>query len=435
VPVHERILRGYTQVACSELGLDREASDKLMRAFIQALEQTTSTPGEQSKEFNTEYQAIPRMDLRVNASEGFMRMVERGWELTELEKEILRSLAHDSDRSVRWHVGLRIWSLWERWPDFVWETLERWADGLGQEPAAAGGLSSALRNSWFWWLRRVDEERANALLLKLDEAARAHRDSSLCKLCGKWFAAVWGLKGEAWARDELIPASAHVIGRIDELDGAVDLTTDWVFARSKTALDTDLLKRATELLVAVIEEVGHSLDDVMEDKPGPEGEERRRSSRFQPPRALAQFVALRFKLAAEENGQKFSADDGTGREAIAAWWQQVAPVLHGLIALPDTHTLYEVVDGIIELIQVDLGSALHWLRLATDAGIAHRFEFDPAAAELTLPILADLFDARRAELARSPGAFEDFVGILDTYLAALWAPGINLAIDLYTFFR
>jgi hypothetical protein len=257
----------------------------------------------------------------------------------------------------------------------------------------------------------------------------------LRKLCGKWFAAVWALKGETWARKELLPIPVRLIERIDELDGAVDLATDWVFGRSNSMLSADLLKRAAEFLVAVLKGVECALDDVIDDEADPGDDERRRSSRFRTPRALGQFVALRFKIAAEETAQRFPVIDAGGKEAIGDWWEQVAQVLHTLVGLHDTRILYEVVEGITDLIQVDMEGALHWLHLATDAGTAHRFEFDPAAAELTMPVLADLFDARRAELARSLTAFDDFVGILDAYLAALWAPGINLAIDLYTFFR
>jgi hypothetical protein len=437
--IQERLICGFAQVACSQAELDRQLTDELFKRFKQILSSPGKPPLRQHLEQFDVVQGWGSLDPRANAAEAFVCLAAKAERLSEEHEHLLRRLAADSDPVMQFHLGRRIWSFLEEWPEFVWETLEHWIAELPTRPGTLGVLSGTLGSSWFWWLRNSDPVRANQLLRSLLASARSRDARMLRRACGMLLAALSFFRDEPWTGEIIDSAIESVRENLDELAGAQTIAISELLPRTqKEARPTEQRRRATEFLLRLLIAADQALEVYRAEITNLHPPDRP----SEPPewvRQVADFfdgTAEKFMFSAKEHAQRWvTIQDDEKEKQIAVWWETVEPIIDALLAMPHPKVAYGLITGLEYLASLDVQRSLYWLRRATLASVPQGLATESLAADHTIGILARILAEHKASLAVGTKLRSDFVQVLEAYLQVGWPKAMELAIQLDSIFR
>ena len=175
---------------------------------------------------------------------------------------MLRQVAGDDDPIIRRRLAERLWEFFKVWEEFVWETIERWVEGLSARDDIEETLQTVFNGRpWLWWLRNSDADRADRLLRNLFASAHSAGVAKLQSHAGEWVAGLWLVKEASWAAETLKQATQTVEEYLSELWGAQKAATDVLFATSEDKpVPPDRSHRGAEFLVKLLGSAKLALD-------------------------------------------------------------------------------------------------------------------------------------------------------------------------------
>lgn len=436
--IQHRLVRGLSQVACSQSKLDRQLIDDLFQHFRTVLAAAVEAPSQQHLEQFDHSQGWNSLDPRTNAAEGFVCLVARMEGLLDDHRNLLRRLADDPEPVLRYHLGRRIWFLLNKWPEFVWETLERWITELPKRPGTLGVLQGTLHGQWFWRLRNDDVARADRLLKNLLTAAHLRDSTKLRNACGSWLGALCFFKGESWACDALGSAVVNIMDSLDELEGAQRVAVNELLPRTQRDLvPIEQHRRAEAFLLRLLSAADHTLEANRAETNNLSLSDRPTEP---PPRVqglvrLFDRVATEFQFSAEEHVKRWmTAEQDEVDAQLTAWWRTAGPILDALLAMPHPAIMFQLIKGLDHLVRIDDQHSFYWLRRVTLASVPVGLANEQLAADHTIGILERTLAEHRTSLAEGQ-LRSDFVQILEAYLQVGWPRAMRLAFQLEGIFR
>jgi hypothetical protein len=436
--VQQRLVRGLSQVACGQAQLDRQLIDDLFQHFNMILSAAVKAPSQHHLEQFDQSQGWNALDPRINAAEGFACLVTRIKDLLEDHKNLLRRLVDDPEPVLRYNLGLRIWPLLNKWPEFVWETLERWIAELPKRLGTLGVLHGTLHGRWFWWLRNNDVARADRLLKNLLIAAKLRNSKELRNTCGLWLGALCFFQGEAWACDALGTAIVDIMDSLNELEGAQRVAINVLLPRTERGVaPVEQHQRAKVFLLQLLSAADRTLEKYRTETDSLSLSDRPTEPPPWVPGLVLLFdrVAAEFQFSAEEHVNRWmTAERGEVDPQLSAWWRTVDPILDALLAMPHPALIFQLVKGLDHLIRIDVQHSFYWLRRVTLASVPVGLANEQLAADRTIGILERTLAEHRMSLGEGQ-LRSDFVQILEAYLQVGWPRAIHLALRLESIFR
>jgi len=436
--VQKRLIRGFAQVACSQATLDEQLIKELFERFRKVLALPVEASSLQHLE-QFDHSPWGSLDPRANAAEGFVCLAVKPKGFTVEYKRLLHQLAADPDPVVRFHLGRRIWSFLDKWPEFVWETVERWVGELPTRAGTLGVIKGTLRDSWFWWLRNNDSIRADQLLRNLLAAARLRNSTELRRACGMWLAALSFFEGEVWASEAISSAIGSIKDSLDELGGAQRVALDELLPRTqKRPGSVEQRHRAKGFLLRLLSAADQALK-AYEMEIANQSPSDRPSELPQWVKQVAEFfnsTARQFSFSAKEQSKQWGVVQHDERkEQVTAWWETVEPILDALLAMPHPRIAYDLINGLEHLVDLDVQRSLHWLRRVTLASVPAGLATESLAADHTMGILERILAEHKVSLAVGSALRSNFIKILEAYLQVGWPRAMRLAIHLESIFR
>jgi hypothetical protein len=425
------------QRASESTPLNNQAQSDLFEQLKRVIETPSAPPSPQSLE---DFDRDPSVWQQLFAVEGFLCLAIKTDSLPIEWKDLLRRLADDPDPQVRSCLGQQIWQFLNKWPEFVWETLDRWLNELPNRAGTIGVLRKTLHSSWYGWLRNSDAARAEQFFNNLLTAARFCNSAELRSHCGALLTALWFFEGETWAGEALRNALDSIRDNADELKGAERNAVHELLPRSPKEPPSpvaerqrvqdfllQLLKAANQALLAYHAEVATRVPSDGANEPAPWVKK------------VSDFfydVATEFDFSAEGHAKQWTSAQTDDKEAkISAWWQTVEPILEALLAIPHPGIVFKLIEGLEHFIDLDLQRSLYWIRKATLASAPAGLVNEPLAADRTIEILSRILADHKKILLEGNELQSDFIQILESYLNVGWPKAVQLAVQIETIFR
>ena len=427
------------QRASESTPLNNQAQSDLFEQLKRVIETPSAPPSPQSLE---DFDRDPSVWQQppIFAVEGFLCLAIKTDSLPIEWKDLLRRLADDPDPQVRCCLGQQIWQFLNKWPEFVWETLDRWLNELPNRAGTIGVLRKTLHPSWYGWLRNIDAARAEQFFNKLLTAARLCNSAELRSHCGALLTALWFFEGETWAGEALRNALDSIRDNADELKGAERNAVHELLPRSPKEPPSpvaerqrvqdfllQLLKAANQALLAYHAEVATRVPSDGANEPAPWVKK------------VSDFfydVATEFDFSAEGHAKQWTSAQTDDKEAkISAWWQTVEPILEALLAIPHPGIVFKLIEGLEHFIDLDIQRSLYWIRKATLASAPAGLVNEPLAADRTIEILSRILAGHKKSLLDENVLRSDLIQILESYLNVGWPKAVQLAVQIETIFR
>jgi hypothetical protein len=427
------------QRASESTPLNNQAQSDIFEQLKRVIETPSAPPSPQSLEdFDRDPSVWPQPS--IFAVEGFLCLAIKTDSLPIEWKDLLRRLADDPDPQVRSCLGQQIWQFLNKWPEFVWETLDRWLNELPNRAGTIGVLRKTLHPSWYGWLRNSDAARAEQFFNKLLTAARLCNSAELRSHCGALLTALWFSEGETWVNEALRNALDSITDNADELKGAQEYAVHELLPRSPKEPPIpvekhqrvqdfllQLLKGANEALRVYRAEVTNITPSDGANEPAPWV---KKVSNF------FYDVATEFDFSAEGHAKQWTSAQTDDKEAkISAWWQTVEPILEALLAIPHPSIVFKLIEGLEHFIDLDLQRSLYWIRKATLASAPAGLVNEPLAADRTIEILSRILADHKKSLLDENVLRSDLIQILESYLNVGWPKAVQLAVQIETIFR
>jgi len=427
------------QRASESTPLNNQAQSDIFEQLKRVIETPSAPPSPQSLEdFDRDPSVWPQPS--IFAVEGFLCLAIKTDSLPIEWKDLLRRLADDPDPQVRSCLGQQIWQFLNKWPEFVWETLDRWLNELPNRAGTIGVLRKTLHPSWYGWLRNSDAARAEQFFNKLLTAARLCNSAELRSHCGALLTALWFSEGETWVNEALRNALDSITDNADELKGAQEYAVHELLPRSPKEPPIpvekhqrvqdfllQLLKGANEALRVYRAEVTNITPSDGANEPAPWVKK------------VSDFfydVATEFDFSAEGHAKQWTSAQTDDKEAkISAWWQTVEPILEALLAIPHPSIVFKLIEGLEHFIDLDLQRSLYWIRKATLASAPAGLVNEPLAADRTIEILSRILADHKKSLLDENVLRSDLIQILESYLNVGWPKAVQLAVQIETIFR
>lgn len=377
------------------------------------------------------------LSARTDAAGALVCLAARMETLTDEHKGLLRQVAEDTKRDLRFQVAENFWPLLKKWPEFVWETLERWVAELPSQPENNEVLLMAMNQNWFWRLQDNDSIRANQFLRKLLAAAQQKSSKELKHNCGSWLAALGFWKGELWACEILYSEIDNIRDNSEELEGALNVALGELLPRTKKMEPPSHHQQARNFLLTLLDAASRSVQLYETETASLPISNRP----VEPPSWAEQVyyffirVLTEFRVSAEEHAKQWSImDNNQVNEQMIVWWETVEPILDSVIAIPNPQIAYDLVEGLRHIIWFDVERGLHWLRKVTLASAPYGLSTEQLAADKTLKILERILAEHKIALGAEESR-SDFVQTLEAYLQIGWPKAISLAVHLDSIFR
>lgn len=427
------------QRASESSPLNNQAESDIFEQLKIIIETPSAPPSPQSLE-NFDRDPSVWQKPRIFAVEGFLCLAIKTDSLPIEWKDLLRRLADDPDPQVRCSLGQQIWQFLNKWPEFVWETLDRWLNELPNRAGTIGVLRKTLHSSWYGWLRNSDAARAEQFFNKLLTAARLCNSAELRSHCGALLTALWFFEGETWAGEALRNALDSITDNADELKGAERNAVHELLPRSpkEPPIPVEEHQRVQDFLLQLLEAANQALRvyyaEVTNIAPSDGANEpapwvKKVSDFFYD-------VATEFDFSAEGHAKQWTSAQTDDKEAkISAWWQTVEPILEALLAIPHPGIVFKLIEGLEHFIDLDLQRSLCWIRKATLASASAGLVNERLAADRTIEILSRILADHKKILLEGNELQSDFIQILESYLNVGWPKAVQLAVQIETIFR
>lgn len=437
--IDDRIIHSFSIIAASKIIIDEQLRDELFQRFRLVLTSPAKAPSMEHLEGFDKEPNEYSSDTRAIAAKAFINLTLKVEVLPSEWKEILRRLADDPEPVIRASVGRRIWAFLKAWPEFVWETLERWIIELPVRVGTQGVLKLSLYNSWFWWLRKNDVMHADRFLQDLWTAAHPKLASDLRTNCGEWVAALWFMKEEKWAEEKLKEALKTPAAHFDELRGAQTVALERLFPKPEAQpVPLEQQQLAAEFLTQLLISAKQTLETYWSEQSKTSQDD----GTIEHPPWTKQFarifdrVAMGFKFSSKDYRKEL--DKLTSEEAIQQvenWWRLVERLVDAILAWPHPRIAFYMIEAVENLVDFDIRRGLFWLRKATLASAPYGMANEPQAADHTIRMLEQILAEHRVSLKAGSELRSDFVQILEAYLQVGWPSAMKLAIQLQGIYR
>jgi len=430
--------QGFKVIARSEKLKEPELREKLHQHLEGVLKEPDKTTAKEMQEFDRSphYSGSERM----HAANGLLAMVPKAAPVQEANRILLQAISRDSDPRVRYMLAGWIWTFLDAWPEFVWETIERWTKEIPSKNGSVGVLRAAFDISgWFWWLRRRDETRAESLLQELRQHAHGLHDEDFSRMIGGYLNALWSDLGVSWAHDLLQADLQKPEDYIHELDGAEHTALEILMPRNeRRGLSTEQKERTLKLLIDLINKIHTRLAEYKT-----EAElippEKRPKDLPNWVRSLANIihnVSRHFHSATDDFAKYYhSLEPEKQKEALDQWWQIAEPLLMAMLQAKHPSIAFDLIKGLESVWEFDIPRSLHWLRRITEENVAGGLAYEGLAADHTIGILQRILAEHRATLREGSTLRKDFLAILDAYLTVGWEQAMRLAMQIESIFR
>ncbi len=431
-----RVTNGKAEIASSTVKLEPEIQKELYQHFEAVLSEPTRTDPESIAHFEGD---VFSADERTHATEGIVHLILRKPHIEAQDRALLQTLSKDIDPRVRFYLGRLVWRFFDKWPEFIWNTLERWIAEIPSNNGSPGVLRGALQNGWFWPLWKSDEKRATTLIRRLRHEVASLKKDDLRQMVGDWLGILWFRKEQEWCHALLQEDIKALPEHIDELEGAEYTALELIMPRNAgTTSDEDQRKRALVFLIELINH-SHSILTASQEEMNAMPPEKR--PKELPPwvRQLANLVhhaSRHFHAAADDFVKKYRrADEERQKVMLADWWKITEPLLDSILQAKHPAIAFDIIKGLEDLIDLDVERTLHWLAKVTEANSAVGLTNEQLAADHTIEILERILAEHKASLKEGSQLRTDFLSILDAYLAVGWDRAMRLALQIESIFR
>lgn len=443
----EESTQALADFACQEEDIDERKKDELYHRFANILAASVDPPNQEQLEQFDKHSGVWLND-RVFAASGFTCLAIGTHPLPSDWQRLLHQIANDLCPEIRFQVGKRIGLFLNHHSDFVWETLEGWLDEFSRAvPGILGVLRGTLLGSKFWWFWDSNRERAQQLLQNLTIQVHLNNSEELQDYCGAWLGALWFYANEAWAKDLL----DQFIDTIDQysisLNGALKAAAKEVLPRKldeenldgeETTEDQLVRERALDFIIRLLTAANQALtayQSEIESRPVAERPDQH-PCWIQEAVEYFDYIATQFHFSLESNSQYWLTLGVLERQhQIAEWKITTERILDVVLNLPHPHITFQLIEGLENLISLDVQYCLHWIRRITVASIPMGLTTESLAADRTVDILKRILAEHKTSLAQGEELRSDFVQILESYLQAKWPKAVALAVQIETIFR
>lgn len=438
--IFNRLIACFKNIVSCELQLDREVISQAYKIFTQKLNLPSRSLAEQNLN-NFAPDSSESINSYQDAAHGFIRLAIREEELSDEIREMLQRLAHDPQPFIRFDVGQWMWMLLDKWQEFVWETVERYVSELTEDPDTHHALLGALsRNSWFWYLRSRDQERAERLLDCLTTAAKSFQALDILRTCGILYANLSIFLSDDSATFKITTMCENVRENLSELGGALQVASDTIFPKEiNENFTTEHKARAVNFIVVFFNQANAELNAFFERHNSIQESEREKKSPQWVKTIMNHFdhLARIIQVSAEQINKVESEERET--EAIKAkineWWENSEPIMNKLLDMPYPQFAYHLLEAITHVTWSDGGRrGMPWLRRITMASAPLGLTVHQVAADKTIQILENVL-ADHISLPAGSELRDDFIQVLEAYLQIGWARAMHLAIKLDSMLR
>ena len=147
-------------------------------------------------------------------------------------------------------------------------------------------------------------------------------------------------------------------------------------------------------------------------------------------------TSIEFQFSTKEYAKKWTTAEQNEKKAeMTEWWKTAEPILCILLALPYPVFVYQVIEGLVCLVNLGDLRSLHWLKETTRAGIPAGLTNEKRAADLTIDTLGKILTEHKTSILSESQPRFDFVQILEAYLQIGWPKAIQFAIQIERVFR
>lgn len=431
-----RVTNGKAKIASSKVNLEPEVQNEFYKHFEAVLSEPTRADPESIAHFEGD---VFSADERTHATEGIVSLIQRKPHIEAHDRTLLQALSKDTDPRVRFYLGRLIWRFFEKWPEFIWDTLERWISEIHTNNGSPGVLRGTLHNGWFWPLWKSDETRAAALIRKLRHEASSLKKDDLRQMVGDWLGILWFRKEQEWCHTLLQEDIKELPEHIDELEGAEYTALELIMPRNAgTTSDEDQRKRALAFLIELINQSHHILTTSQEEINAMPPE--KRPKELLPwVRQLANLVhhaSRHFHSAANDFVKKYQQASADKKKVMLEdWWKIAEPLLDSILQAKHPSIAFDIIKGLEGLVDLDVERTLHWLAKVTEANSAVGLTNEQLAADHTIEVLERILAEHKASLKEGSQLRKDFLSILDAYLAVGWDRAMRLALQIESIFR
>lgn len=434
--IEDRLTRGYAQITCSQVALNVQLSNELFEHFKTIMLKDSQTASSQSLVLTQSF-GWDAFDHKINAAQGLVCLATKINELTDDHKSLLRRIAKDPEKNVRFQLSQRICLIFDKCPEFTWEILELWVAELPNQPEHHEVLEVALSSNLFWRLWKNNSTQTNQFLRNLVTAAQTSSSKELRRICGSWLAALSFLKDETWTLEILNSKMGNIKENLEEIDGALHVATAKLLPRTQKLCRTRQHKQAIRFLLDLLGVASRSLEAYrievnnlsISDKP------------VQQPLWVSQlyqffnYVTIEFRFSADEHAKQWiTGENNEIKEQMAIWRETTEPILDSILTIPYPQIAYNLIEGLEHIIWFDIERGLYWLRRVTTASAPFGLASESLAADHTIKILGRILAEHKGALKVS-NPRSDFIQILDEYLQIGWPSAVSLAIQIESFFR
>ncbi len=437
--IRKRTIEGFAKVACSKASLDEPLRNDLYKRFRAILTIPSDNSSSQNLAIYDGDHVIPNLLFteKAYATWGFCCLATKDEFLSSELKDLFMKIANDPDPSVRFHLGSNIWPLLNKWPEFVWDTLEHWISELPTRVDVLTVIHGTLNDSWFWWLRKDNQLRADQMLRNLWAAARLRDSRNLKRVCGEWLMALYLIKGESWAENAIESALNPLETYIFEMDGALNFAVRVLLPRKPiNPIPEERQKRGIRFLTELLENAKKAICEYEEIAKSSSSKEA-----IQTPDSVKQLVkffkhvSAEFQFSAEGYYKYYVETDATNKDEIMAeWWLTSESILKSLLIFPEPAVVFDLIKGLERLVDLDVNRVLRLLREATLASLSKGLSLENQAKDKTIKILGSILAEHKVSLVDIE-LRSDFVQILDAYMQVGWPEALEMGVQIESIYR
>lgn len=444
------ILNRISEVQVRFLGADAELQSRLRGQFQNGFSWALRALAQKATKL-TDKQLDEMLDLcmrlletnagRENALEAIGSALSKRCELSKNHRDIIEKIVARPEPEVIERFGYYVWAFLEAWPEFVWDTLDRWTSRMGDREVGKA-LRNALHNSWFWWLFHKDKTRAIKLLEWMLITARQVQNTELADAFLAWFVTVLIDENDAKSREIVEATLSKLEIHGTELSGMVRVLVEWLVPRDPNGTPpADKLERASAVTQLFFSSAHKALDDWRQQQrqklPVPEGQTSKEPSPWVNS-LVQQFdhfaMELRFSAENHVKGLACKAPEDF-KIAADAWWERAEPVLAQLEKWLHPRLGDHLIDALAAWFPYYPNRCLHWLRRICEAGMRTGLLFERLVVSAIVKIMQRCLTEHRDLLASDKTFLNDFGTVLESILSTANAEALGMAASLDEFYR
>ena len=418
-------------VAGSNSILDSDTIDKLFARFDGVLSSPVEKlPKEDEISYAEQDPPYVKMDPVMNSVAGFYGLIEKVKSLPEQFKDLLNKLKSHNVPRAKYYLGNQLHKLKDKWPEYIWETLESWIDNVEESPGNLAGIRGSIWFDLYKWLHYNDNNRASKLLFDILDTAKKFDYKYIDRLSGDWVAfLIIYYNGEK--ENRLFENSlTNIESSIDLLFGMRDFSSPFLLYRKYNLFDLkdeeEPCSRALEIMNRILTTAGNLIKDQGESM-DPETQKKLVFLFEWTSHELRNFIYNYTKLE--------SLEGEIAKNIIAVCKQSVDKIIDYLLILPHPRYIYFIIEVLLPLVTKDPNLTLNWLKRITIAGEPYGLANEKTVVDSTISILRTIFTKTLISFYPDSQQLQEFHEILEVYNRIPWPNAIRLSFEIDSIYR